>query len=137
MGATGSNLDLPTVGARMAFVKRKIGRRVKFMGRKIFRPLLLALTLGCGQVLVSPAQAEEIDWSKYMTRSAVVSAIASAMSSVENCSVPLTFSETKEDGKVKLAINCFGNEEDEASSFIEFDDYGDGLLVPNRFMFAG
>ena len=107
------------------------------MVRKTTNVIFLVLSLLCVQLVVAPASAAEIDWSKYMTRSAVVSAIASGMSAVENCSVPLTFSETREDGKVMLAINCFGNEDDEASSIIEFDDFGDGLLVPNRFMFAG
>ena len=101
---------------------------------------LLTLSLWFAQALATPAMADDVDWSKYMTRSAVVSAIASAMSAVENCSVPLTFSESvdsTEGRKITLAINCFGKEDEEASSFIEFDDYGDGLLIPSRFFLAG
>ena len=82
------------------------------------------------------ASAADIDWSKYFQNSATVSSVAAAMSLVESCSVPLSFEEKSEGGKVQLSVSCQGGEDEAATAIIEFDDLG-GVLVPAKFYLAG
>lgn len=98
---------------------------------------ILVLSFGCISATTNAAYADEIKWDKYMQSAAVVSTIATAISMVDPCSVPLEFTETIENNKVKLFVNCFGNEEDEATAIIEFNQFDGGLLMPGKFDFAG
>ena len=87
---------------------------------------------------VSPAMAEEVDWNRFMTSSTVVSAIASGMASLDYCETPLKFEQTAGEGKLSLSMTCTGEtEDDNATVIIEFDDIGEGELLPNQFNFAG
>ncbi len=103
-----------------------------------FKPIssAAAVMLVCA-FTVAPARAGPVDWTRYMSSSAAVSAIAAALSFVEKCSVPLEFDEIQQDGKRLLTLNCNGSDEEEAAVTIEFIDYGDGALLPGRFMYAG
>jgi hypothetical protein len=95
--------------------------------------------LAVAAIVASPASvfAEDIQWSKYMTSSAIVSAIASALAQVDSCSEPVAVEEQRVGGKLQLSFTCSANEDEEATSVIEFEQFGDGILVPGRFYFAG
>lgn len=111
---------------------------MKFNSKKITK-LACAAALG-GAVLsaASPAMAEDVDWSKFMTSSTVVSAIASGMAALDYCETPLQFAQTAAEGKLSLSMTCAGEtEEDNATVIIEFDDIGEGELLPSQFNFAG
>ncbi|MEP0521373.1 MAG: hypothetical protein ABJO09_15965 [Hyphomicrobiales bacterium] len=90
--------------------------------------LLGATTFASGQ--------DNVDFGKYGQSAATLSAIASAVAFVGPCSVPLIFEETRSEEGVQLAVHCRGNEEDEASVFIQFIG-DDALLLPKNFEFAG
>lgn len=101
-------------------------------------PILVPfLALCCAVGASGQAVADEIDWQKYMNSAAVVSSIAAAIAMVSPCENPLEFSETVEGDSLRLNVNCVGGEDDEATAVIEFTRYGDGLLVPEKFYFAG
>jgi len=99
--------------------------------------VLLLLSSGYMAAATNSAFAEEIKWQKYMTSAAVVSSIATAISMVGPCSVPVEFSETIAEGKVQLYVNCFGNEDEEATVIVKFNQFSDGFLSPDGFDFAG
>lgn len=84
----------------------------------------------------TPGHSADVNWAKYMTLSANVSAIASALSLVDGCSKPLVVTETKEGDTVRLQFDCKASEDEEASSIVVFDVFGDTVL-PSRFEFAG
>lgn len=86
--------------------------------------------------LATPGNAAEVNWAKYMTLSANASAVASALALVDGCSKPLVVTETKEGDTVRLQFDCKASEDEEASSIVVFDVFGDTLL-PSRFEFAG
>jgi len=106
---------------------------------KILKSLIMAilLTSACIVIAASDAAADDIDWRKYMKSAAVVSSIAAAIALVDNCGKPLQIEETKDDGKIRLSFTCSGNEDEEGTAVIEFDDFGDGVLVPSKFDLAG
>ena len=88
-------------------------------------------------ILSAPATANEIDLSKYMRSASTLSALASALAAVDDCSVPIQIAEEELDGKLRLMFHCQGSEDDEAASGVEFDVYGEDLIIPSRFLFAG
>lgn len=98
----------------------------------------IRLTLAAALVsfAATPGHAAEVNWAKYMTLAANASAIASALALVDGCSKPLVVTETKEGDTVRLQFNCNASEDEEASSIVVFDVFGDTLL-PSRFEFAG
>lgn len=100
----------------------------------MFKRITLAATLIASLSL--PAQAANVDWSKYMTLAANASAIASALALVDGCSKPLVVTETKDGDTIRLQFDCKASEDEEASSIIIFDVIGDTVL-PSRFEFAG
>ena len=88
----------------------------------------------CGSIgFATPSFAGNVKWEKYMQRAANAAAIAWA----GPCSKPPQFEETRSDGRLRIAIACVGSEEEEATSFIEFIHYQDGLITPDKFDFAG
>ena len=95
---------------------------------------IAALQTGAGRV-----EAAEISWNDYMQSSFVVGAIAAAMSRVEHCSKqPLLIEEIKEgDSKRALVFTCDGTEEEEGSSILHLERFGDGPWMAMRFDFAG
>ena len=82
------------------------------------------------------AQAGQVGWDKYMNSAANVAAIAAAVALVGNCSKPLEFDETRQDGQINLTVLCSGGEDEEAAVIVTFDDLG-GTLIPNGYQFAG
>lgn len=84
-----------------------------------------------------PAHAGEIKWSVYMQSAANVAAIASAVALVDGCSKPLKIEETVDKHKRQLAFTCPGGEDEEGTAIIEFESFGDGVLVPSKFSIAG
>jgi len=97
--------------------------------------VIVAITT-CGPVSV---KADGIDWNDYMHSSFSVGAIAAAMSRVEHCSKkPLLIEEHKDgDDKRRLVFTCDGTEDEEGSSILMFERFGDGPWLPDRFSFAG
>ncbi|MGI9415696.1 MAG: hypothetical protein ACR2PM_18615 [Hyphomicrobiales bacterium] len=83
------------------------------------------------------AAAADIDWHKYMQSAANVSAIAAAVAMVDDCSKKLVIEETVSEASVRLSFMCNGTEDEEAAAFIEFHKFGDDVLVPKKFEFAG
>lgn len=86
--------------------------------------------------LGTPSHAADVNWAKYMTLAANASAIASALALVDGCSKPLVVTETKEGDSLRLQFDCKASEDEEASSIVVFDVFGDTVL-PSRFEFAG
>lgn len=82
------------------------------------------------------AAAAEVDLQKYMQSSGNISAIAAAVAFVDHCSKKLKIVETSTDGNFRLDFICNATEHGSTGS-IEFQDFGDGLLVPKEFSFAG
>ncbi len=81
--------------------------------------------------------AADINWNKYMQSAATVAAIAAAMATLGHCSKKLKIEETNSGGMIGLVFTCDANEEEEASSIIFFERFGDGPLMPKKYMFAG
>ena len=106
--------------------------------KKIVNLACSAALTGAVLATASPAMAEDVDWNKFMTSSTVVAAIASGMASLDYCETPLVFAQTAEEGKLSLRMTCTGeSEDDNATVIIEFDDIGEGELLPSQFNFAG
>ena len=85
------------------------------------------------------AHAAGINWNEYMQSSFVVGAIAAAMSRVEHCSKkPLLIEEIKDgNDKRTLVFTCAGTEEEEGSSILHLERFGDSLWMAKSFSFAG
>ncbi len=87
----------------------------------------------------SPASAAEIDWNEYVQSSFLVSAIAAAVSRVDDCSKkPLLIEEIRSgDDKRTLVFTCQGTEDEEGSSILHIERIGDGPWLARSFEFAG
>ncbi len=86
---------------------------------------------------VAPALAESakpVDFAKYFRSSANISAIAAALSLIEPCKKKPEITESAKGGRIRLSFTC---PDPEATAVIEFRDFGDGVLVPDRFYIAG
>lgn len=100
----------------------------------------IIFSIWCGAVACAvQANAAEINWNEYMQSSSMVAAIAAAMSQVEHCSKkPLVIEEIKDgDNKRSLVFTCAGTEEEEASSILHIERFGNGPWMPRRFDLAG
>ena len=104
--------------------------------KKTLAAAFLFTLLGTALSTGSASAGDKVDFSRYMQYPPALNAIASAVSAVGGCSVPITFEEQKEDGMRILSIYCFGTEEDEMAITIRFMDDGVSLL-PVKFDYAG
>jgi len=110
---------------------------MKIQRNPLYATLAASVLSVCLVASGSDATAADVDWRKFMNSAAVVSSIAAAIALVDDCSKPLTIEETKNDGKIRLSFTCDGNADEEATSVIEFESLGEGVLVPSRFFLAG
>jgi hypothetical protein len=105
--------------------------------------IFAALGIWTGAVGVLPyanaASAAEINWNEYIQSSFLVSAISAAISRVENCSKkPLLIEEIiSSDDKRTLVFTCEGTEDEEGSSILHIERFGDGPWLAKSFEFAG
>ena len=106
-------------------------------------PTVAALGIWTCAVTVLPftsaAGAAEIRWNEYVQSSFLVSAIAAAISRVENCSKkPLLMEEISSgNDKRTLVFTCDGTEDEEGSSILHIERFGDGPWLAKSFEFAG
>ena len=86
------------------------------------------------------ATGRDIDWEKYMQKAANATAIALALSFVDNCSNRLKISETSEvtngEGMLTLSFGCEGGDDEEAGAFVKFWQSPEGVVF-NAIDFAG
>ena len=103
----------------------------------------------CGMLLLSvstpgvaqdgePRTGKQINWQEYMVSAGLVSAIAAAISYVDDCSKPLVIEEWRRSkGKRDLVFNCYGSEDEEGSSILSNQRFGTSPWLPAGFKFAG
>ncbi len=82
---------------------------------------------------------EPFDFAKYAASSATLSAIATAVSLVEPCGQPLSYTEEiiESYGVVELTVACIGDGDEEAAVILRFDIQENGYLIPQSFELAG
>lgn len=105
------------------------------VGATIVSSIVAAASAGYG----SEARADDIKWRDYLQSSYVAAAIAAAISQVEHCSKkPLRIEEIKSgNNKRSLVFTCAGTEDEEGSSILHLERFGDGPWRPKSFDLAG
>lgn len=108
-----------------------------FIAAKTLARLAFAATLA-GTGALAAEEPAAIDFSKYMSHSATLAAVVTAMSMLEPCSEPLAFTDEVIESyeTVELTITCQGGENGEAAIIVRFLMLENGFLAPQSFEFA-
>lgn len=128
---------MPSIGAASSSFRLNSSRIMETTMNPISSPFQGAVI--CAAIILAsavPSWAADVDFSRYFKSSTALSAVSSAISILEPCEIPISFSEKVESDTVTFSATCQSSAGEAITVNVNFQRDESGDLFPDTFDYA-